>query len=431
MTSEVVSYIEIMRSVIKRKQRKNHTAGVIFVSPPGYVYIPKPLQQWLYLLSEAARPQNLCFYIVAPNLRISAMTWRPCENSYPAFLAEISNALEAYTGYEGNSQLIADEETASDFGMQMAQRTFDENRVRQVKEPNENERMSIIDNLRFENRDGSTLDEKTHDAKFHKQLLALFKKTKEIKQTRTDVNLFPVATQAVDSKPTMVSLTLVLQSVLARKVARENRVDPKHSYQSWHEDAVRLQREVQSRSPNSDLDIRKFKTTASKGEPENAKAFEKASIAMHYVRPVTKPTLLMDRIPPWFERVREELHKDKSLFVKPLPSKVKLGSQRPARYDEQLLRSRDFMRDSATLLFMGKEMLQKTTIALFVDSTMKATSNMNNTLMDVRVMNLPCSSLEDMAEVTGKVFGPAPNPTETIPFPPVLIYSNVIDHLAL
>ena len=195
--------------------------------------------------------------------------------------------------------------------------------------------------------------------------------------------------------------------------------------------AVRLQREVQSGSPNLGLNIQKFETATSKGEPENTKALEKASIGKHYLRPVKKPTLLMDRIPPWFERVKEELHKDNSPFKKPLPSKVKLGTQRPARYDEQLLRRRVFMRDLATLLPMGKEMLQKTRIALFVDSTMKATSNMNNTVMDVRAMNLPCSSLEDMAEVTCKVFGPAPNPTETIPFPPLLIYSNVIDHLAL
>ena len=44
--------------------------------------------------------------------------------------------------------------------------------------------------------------------------------------------------------------------------------------------AVRLQREVQSRIPNSGLDIRNFETTTSKGEPEKAKALEKASIGM-------------------------------------------------------------------------------------------------------------------------------------------------------
>ena len=144
-----------------------------------------------------------------------------------------------------------------------------------------------------------------------------------------------------------------------------------------------------------------------------------------------KPTLLLDRIPPWFERVKEDLHKDKSPFVKPLPSKVKLGTQQPVRYVEQLLQSRNFKRDLTTLLPMGKEILQKTRIALFIDSTMKATSNMSNTLMEARVINLPCSSLEDMAEVTCKVIGPSANPAETIPFPPLLIYSNVIDHLAL
>ena len=118
--------------------------------------------------------------------------------------------------------------------MQMAHQTFDENRVRQVKEPNENEKMSIIDNLWFAKGDEPTLDEKTHDAKVHKELLALFMKTEEIKQTRTDATVFPVATQAVYSQPTIVSPTLVLLAILARKIGRENRVDPKHSYQSWH-----------------------------------------------------------------------------------------------------------------------------------------------------------------------------------------------------
>ena len=63
------------------------------------------------------------------------MTWRPCENSYSAILAEISKALQAGTGYRGNSQLIDDEATAFDFGIQKAHRTFDENGVRHVKKP--------------------------------------------------------------------------------------------------------------------------------------------------------------------------------------------------------------------------------------------------------------------------------------------------------
>ena len=170
-------------------------------------------------------------------------------------------------------------------------------------------------------------------------------------------------------------------------------------------DAVRLQREVQSGNSNSGLNIQKFETATSKGEPENTKELEKASIRKHYFRPVKKPTLIMDRNPPM---VREsERRATQGQFA---IRELKLGTQRPARYDEQLLRRRVFIRDLATLLPMGKEMLQKTRIALFVDSTMKATSNMNNTVMDVRVMNLPCSSLEDMTEVTCKVSARLPTP---------------------
>ena len=44
--------------------------------------------------------------------------------------------------------------------------------------------------------------------------------------------------------------------------------------------------------------------------------------------------------------------------------------------------------------------------------------------MDVRLM-LDC----EMAEITDKIFTPAA--AETIPLPPILVNSNVIDHLAL
>ena len=204
----------------------------MLVSPPGYIHLPLPLQQLLYLLSEAAHAENLHFYIVAPNLRVSAMTWRPCENSYSALLDELSKALQAYTGYQGNSQLTADDAIAFNFGMQMAHRT--ENAMCRNRDPNEHERANMIDNIWFEKRDESTLDEKTHNAKFHKERVGLFKKTEEIRQTRTEVTVYPVATQAIDSKPNMVSPSLALLSILAQKTAQENRTNPRHSYQSWH-----------------------------------------------------------------------------------------------------------------------------------------------------------------------------------------------------
>ena len=46
--------------------------------------------------------------------------------------------------------------------------------------------------------------------------------------------------------------------------------------------------------------------------------------------------------------------------------------------ESTLLRSREYMRDPITLLPMGKDMLQKTRIALFVDSTLSS-YNANNT----------------------------------------------------
>ena len=120
VTNEVTAYLDSMRKVVRLAQRKRTDASVIFVSPPGYIYMPKQLQQFLYLVTEAAHARGLRFFIIAPNLRKSAMTWRPCETSYSAFLAEISKAVQAHTGPQGNTQLLPDGATAFDFGMQIA-----------------------------------------------------------------------------------------------------------------------------------------------------------------------------------------------------------------------------------------------------------------------------------------------------------------------
>ena len=125
---------------------KKSTTGTFFMSPPGYIFLPRHIQHFLYLVLEAAYASNLSFYLVGPNLRISATTWRPCEAFYPAFLAEVSKALQAYTGYKGNSQLLIDEATAYDYGMQMAHRALDEMGVRQVLNPNGHERENLVDN---------------------------------------------------------------------------------------------------------------------------------------------------------------------------------------------------------------------------------------------------------------------------------------------
>ena len=119
---------------------------------------------------EASYARDLHFYVVAPNLRTNVTTWRPCEASYPAFLAEISKAVQRYPGYRGNLQLLVDDATAYDYGMQMSSRSLDKNGVRQVNNPNEQERKHHVNNLWYKRRDESTLDDETHDPKFHKEL---------------------------------------------------------------------------------------------------------------------------------------------------------------------------------------------------------------------------------------------------------------------
>ena len=152
---------------------------------------------------------------------------------------------------------------------------------------------------------------------------------------------------------------------------------------------------------------------------------------MVYTRPVKPPTFTNDGgVPPWFERLRRDLQGDNSSYLQPLqPSNERLTRQRPGRFGENHLQTKNYARDPIALLPMGKDLLQKTRIALFVDSTNKSSSNSNNTLMDVSLMNMPCTSLCEMAEVIDKIFTPAA--AETIPLPPTLVYSNVIDHLAL
>ena len=196
------------------------------------------------------------------------------------------------------------------------------------------------------------------------------------------------------------------------------------------EDALRLQREIPATTKKSDSEFRKIEKALSKGNLSTVKTLDKASIVVHYLRPVTKPMLLPDRFPPWFEQLRKELQRVKSPYVSSLRTHVKLAKQQASMYDERLFQTRDFMMDPATPFPMGKEVLQKTRIGLFEDSTLKARSHLNNTLWNVVVMNMPCSLPKNLIEVTNKVFGPAA--TETIsPVPPLLIFCNVISHFAL
>ena len=121
-----------------------------------------------------------------------------------------------------------------DYGMQMSFRTLDDNGVRQVNDPNEQERKHLVDNLWYEQRDEATLDDKTHDPKVHKALLALFKMTETIKTERINTTVFPKAALSTDAQRGMVSPTLTLLVVMARNLAKQNETEPRHSYQTWH-----------------------------------------------------------------------------------------------------------------------------------------------------------------------------------------------------
>ena len=187
VTDEVTDYVETMIQIARVARNKNANTGTVFMSPPGYMYLPRTLQQLLYLVTEAAYARELNFYIVAPNLRISA--------SYPAFIAEVSKALQAYTGYRVNSQILIDEATAFDHGMEMGRRSLNEQREHMVNDPNERERDRLVDNYWFEYRDDSTLDEKTHEPKYYKELVNLCKNTETKKTDRKNTTIFPIATR--------------------------------------------------------------------------------------------------------------------------------------------------------------------------------------------------------------------------------------------
>ena len=235
VTDENVAYLETMSDMATKMKNKKAITATVFTSPPGYMYLPRPIQQFLYLVLEAAYARDLNFYIVAPNLRINVTKWRPCEAPYPAYLTEVSNALHGYTGYKEISQLLVDEATAYDYGMQMSHRSLDDQGVGQVNDPNEKERKHLVKNLWYERRDESTLDEKTHEAKFYKELLALFKVTEAIKAERMNTTVFPMAAVATDAHLGMVSPTLTMLVVMAQNLANQNEKEPRHTYQTWHQ----------------------------------------------------------------------------------------------------------------------------------------------------------------------------------------------------
>ena len=77
VTEEVVAYVETMSDIATKMRNKKPNTGTVFVSPPGYIYLPRALQNFLYLVLEASYANHLHFYIVAPILRNNVKNMAP------------------------------------------------------------------------------------------------------------------------------------------------------------------------------------------------------------------------------------------------------------------------------------------------------------------------------------------------------------------
>ena len=128
-----------------------HAAGILrgrlgalalFVSPPGFMYRPQSLQQFVYILLEVSKARRIEFAICAPNLRVDRGDLRLDALSYPAFFAAISRVLIAVE-HSGNAQLTIDDAVLFDHGMRMGRMAFDLDGNRVMQESNVSEREAV------------------------------------------------------------------------------------------------------------------------------------------------------------------------------------------------------------------------------------------------------------------------------------------------
>ena len=125
-------------------------------------------------------------------------------------------------------------------------------------------------------------------------------------------------------------------------------------------DAVRLQREIPN-TPNEENPPRqKFESATSKEDHGTQRTIEKATFGVLYTRPVKQPVFTNDGTPPWFERLRRDLQRDNSSYLQPIQNmSERLTRQRPGRFAENQLQTKNYARDPITLLPMGKDLLHE------------------------------------------------------------------------
>ena len=132
---------------------------------------------------------------------------------------------------------------------------------------------------------------------------------------------------------------------------------------------MRPQREIPATTDEEKPPRQKFESATSKGDPATQRTIKKATVGVLYTRPVERPIFTANGCPPWFERLRRDLQRDNSTHLQPLQPTSRLTRQRPGRFDEDRLQTKNYARDPITLLPMGNNLLQKTRIAFFVDWT--------------------------------------------------------------
>ena len=126
-------------------------------------------------------------------------------------------------------------------------------------------------------------------------------------------------------------------------------------------DAVRLQREIPNMHDKENSPRQKIASANSKGDQTTQRIIEKANFGVGYNRPVKPPIFTNDGgVPPWFERLRRELQNSNSTYLQPLQAtNERLTRQRPGRFGESHLQSKNYARNPITLLPWGKTYCKK------------------------------------------------------------------------
>ena len=138
LVNEVVGAMERAAGILQGRLG----ALALFVSPPGFMYWPRSLQLFVYILLEVCKARRVAFAICAPNLRVDREDLRPDTLSYPAFFAAVSRALVAIER-SGNAQLTIDDAILYDHGMRMGRMAFDLDGNRIARESNVTEREAV------------------------------------------------------------------------------------------------------------------------------------------------------------------------------------------------------------------------------------------------------------------------------------------------